>query len=73
MEFSRQECYSGLPFPPPEHLPDPGIKPTSPAPPALADGFFTTEPPGKPRLRLFITSILSSPLQVSQKLPQALL
>ena len=32
----------GLPFPPPEDLPDPGIKPTSPAPPALADGFFIT-------------------------------
>ena len=36
---------SGLPFPSPGDLPDPGIKPTSPL---LADGFFTTEPPGKP-------------------------
>ena len=33
-----------MPFPPPEDLPYPGIKPTSPAVPALA-GFFTTEPP----------------------------
>ena len=33
----------GLPFPPPGDLPDPGIKPSSPA---LAGGFFTTEPPG---------------------------
>ena len=73
MEFSRQEYYSGLPFAPPEHLPGPGIEPPSPAPPALADGFFITEPPGKPWLRWFITSILSSPLQASQKLPQALL
>ena len=31
-----------LPCPPPGHLPDSGIKPTSPAPPALAGGFFTT-------------------------------
>ena len=29
------------------NLPDPGIKPTSPASPALVDGFFTIEPPGK--------------------------
>ena len=35
---------SGLPFPPPGYLPDPGIKPVSPA---LADGFFTNEPPGQ--------------------------
>ena len=44
MEFSRQEYWSGLPCPPPGALPDPGIKPTSLAFPALADGFFTTEP-----------------------------
>ena len=31
MGFSRQECWSGLPFPSPEDLPDPGIKPGSPA------------------------------------------
>ena len=41
-EFSGQEYWGGLPFPPPEDLPDPGIRPTSPASPALADGFFTT-------------------------------
>jgi len=45
MECSRQEYWSALPFPPPGDLPDPGIKPMSPA---LAGGFFTTEPPGKP-------------------------
>ena len=43
MEFSRQEYWSGLPFPPPGDLPKPG---TEPASPALAGGFFTTEPPG---------------------------
>ena len=42
MEFSRQEYWSGLPFPSPGDLPNPGIKPTSPASPALAGGFFTT-------------------------------
>ena len=30
MEFSRQECWSGLPFPPPGDLPDPGIEPRFP-------------------------------------------
>ena len=45
MGFSRQEYWSGLPFPPPEDHPNPEIKPTSPA---LAGGFFTTEPLGKP-------------------------
>ena len=45
MGFSRQKYLSGLPFPPPGDLSDPGIKPVSPA---LADGFFTTAPPGKP-------------------------
>ena len=48
MGFPRQECWSGLPFPFPGDLPDPGIEPVSPAFPALAGGFFTTEPPGKP-------------------------
>ena len=44
MEFSRQEYWSRLPFPPPGDLPKPGIEPTSPA---SADRFFTAEPPGK--------------------------
>ena len=39
MGFSRQECWSGLPCPPPGDLPDPRIEPT---PPGLAGGFFTT-------------------------------
>ena len=42
MEFSRQEYWSGLTFPTPGDLPDPGIKPSSVASPALAGGFFTT-------------------------------
>ena len=48
MGFSKQEYWSGLPFPPPRDLYNPGIEPRSPAFPALAGGFFTTEPPGKP-------------------------
>ena len=44
MEFSRQEYRSGLPFPSPGDLHDPGIKPVSPA---LAGRFFTTVSPGK--------------------------
>ena len=45
MAFPRQEYWSGLPFPPPGDLPDPGIEPMSPA---LVGGFFTAEPLGKP-------------------------
>ena len=47
MGFSRQEYWSGLPFPPPGYSPNRGIKPMSPASPALAGRFFTSEPPGK--------------------------
>ena len=42
MRFSRQEYWSGLPCPPPEDLPNPGIKPASLMSPALAGGFFIT-------------------------------
>ena len=48
MGFSRQEYRSELLFPLSGDLPNPGIKPMFPASPALAGGFFTTEPPGKP-------------------------
>ena len=54
MEFSRQEYWSELPFRYPADLPDPGIEPKSLESPALAGGFFTSAPPGKPIL--FITS-----------------
>ena len=42
MEFSRQEYWSGLPFPTPGDLPDPGMEPGSLASLASAGGFFTT-------------------------------
>ena len=45
MGFLRQEYWSGFLFPPPGALPDPGIEPESLA---LAGGFFTIEPTGKP-------------------------
>ena len=44
MEFSRQEYLSGLPFPSPGDLPNPGIEPRSPA---LQADALTSEPPGK--------------------------
>ena len=48
MGFSRQEYWSGLPFPTPGDLSDPGIEPTSLVPSTLAGRFFTTNPPRKP-------------------------
>ena len=46
MGFSRQQYWSGLPFPPPGYLSHPGFKPGFPASPGLAGGFFTTESNG---------------------------
>ena len=47
MGFSRQEYWSGLPFPSPRDLPDLEIEPRSPA---LQADTLTSEPPGKPLL-----------------------
>ena len=44
----RQEYWSGLPFPPPQALSNPGIKPTSLGSPAVVSRFFSMVPPGKP-------------------------
>ena len=49
MGFSRQECWSGLPFPSPGDLPDPRIEPGSPA---LQADALPSEPPGKPNRSL---------------------
>ena len=46
MGYPRQDYWSGLLFPSPGDLPDPGLQSASPA---LAGGFLTTEPPGKPK------------------------
>ena len=48
MEFSRQEYWSGLPFPSPEDLPDPGLKPWSPT---LQADALPSEPPGEPQFK----------------------
>ena len=54
MGFSRQEYWSGLPFPSPGDLPNPGIKPRSPA---LQADSLPTELQGKPHIMLVKTSI----------------
>ena len=53
MGFSRQEYQSGLPFPSPGDLPDPGIKPGSPA---FQGDALTSEPPGKPYIYIGLSS-----------------
>ena len=63
MEFSRQEYWSGLPFPSPGDLPNPGIQPASPV---LAGGFFTTELPGKSLIKVIVCvshAVVSDSLQ----------
>ena len=55
MGFPKLEYWSGLPFPLPEDLPDPRIKPASPA---LAGGFFTTEPSEEYRFLSFLARTL---------------
>ena len=49
MGFSREEYWSGLPFPSPGNLPNPGIELRSPA---LQAGTLQSEPPGKPNFRV---------------------
>ena len=51
MGFSRQECWSGWPCPPPGDLPNPGIKPKSSA---LQADSFPSEPPGKPKTKYYM-------------------
>ena len=60
MGFSRQEYWSGLPFPSPGDLPleDPGTEPGSPA---LEADALTSEPPGKPYSRLLIAQNPNNP------------
>ena len=52
MGFPRQKYWNGLRFPSLGNLPNPGIEPTSLVSLALARGFFTTVPPGKPFLHI---------------------
>ena len=64
MGLPGQEYWSGLPFPPPEDVPDPGIKPTSPA---LGGGFFTTVPSEKPLSLSHLSQNLSCVPEVLQE------
>ena len=61
MGFSRQEYLSGLPFPSPGDLPDPGIEPTSPA---LQANSLASEPPVKPQSGTEQSFSFSEPLAV---------
>ena len=63
VEFFRQEYWSGLLFPTPGDLLDPGIKPASLVSPALAGGFFTTASRGLPN------SYLSSSAKTDNGIP----
>ena len=58
MEFFRQEYWSGLPFPPPGDLPDPGMEPMSLVSPALAGGIFTTSTTWKAPSLFLLPSLL---------------
>ena len=62
-EISQARTLDWVPFSSPRDLPDPGIKPVSPA---LAERFFTTEPPGKPVVpRAFSIKLLHAQLRLS--------
>ena len=63
MGFSRQEYSSGLLFPSPGDPPDSGIKSVVLMSPALAGGFFTTEPPGKSYFELHIISEINNEIE----------
>ena len=54
MGFSRQEYWSGLPFPSPRDLPSPGIKPGSPA---LQADALPSEPPGRPKVKVKVVPL----------------
>ena len=56
MGFSKEEYWSGLPFPSPGDLPDPGIEPRSPT---LKADALTSEPPGKPQIALWTVCIIT--------------
>ena len=66
MAFSRQECWSGLPFPSPGDLPNPGIEPRSPT---LQADALPSEPPGKPPnlWQMYILSYESHSVSFSKK------
>ena len=60
MVFSRQEYWSGLPFPSPGNLSDPGIEPVSLLAPTLAGRFFTASTTGWPEENTIMFQLSSS-------------
>ena len=64
MGFSRQEYWSGFPFPSPGDLPDPGIEPKSPA---LQADALPSEPPGKPQE---VGALATSKFLIARRIPQ---
>ena len=62
MGFPRQKYWSGLPFASPGYLPHPGIKFASPT---LAEGFFTTEPPGKLRIYDTVAGVIKGGAEIN--------
>ena len=62
--FFGQEYWSGLPFPSPGDLPNPGIKPACIS--CLAGGFFITEPPGKPCISSMAIPISHYEIEIKQ-------
>ena len=56
MGFSMQEYWSGLPFPSPGDLPNPGVEPGSPA---LEADALPSEPPGKPRSEAHLNNLMN--------------
>jgi len=65
--FSRQECWSGLPCPPPGDLPDPGIKAVSPSTPALQVDSLPLSHEGSPAMEYSVSSVQFS--SVTQSCP----
>ena len=57
--ISQKRILSGLPFPTPGVLSNPGIEPSTLESPALEGKFFTAEPPGKPAVRIVVVQSLS--------------
>ena len=67
MRFPREEYWSGLPFPPPEDLPNPGIKLSSLVSPAFSGGFFTAVHLGKHMNSLLTACLLVEKISIKIK------
>ena len=72
MGFPGQEYWSGLLFPIPGNLPDPGIEPVSPASLVLAGIFFTTESPGNPHQYSFNETIFMVQVLYAERIPSSI-